>query len=61
MQYEESGEKKPSYFEYSQFVLLSFQIYHCYAYSENNALNNEETVLREEHMYLEAALYHTNL
>ena len=47
-------------FEYSQFVLLSLQIYH-YVYSENNALNYQEMVPREEHMYLEATLYHTNL
>ena len=38
-------------------MLLSLQIYHCYVYSENNALNYQGTVLQEEHMYLEATLY----
>ena len=28
-----------SYFEYSQFILLSLQIYHCCAYSERNVLS----------------------
>ena len=44
--------EKPSYFEYSQFVLLSLQIYHCYVYSENNALNYRGTVFQEEHFYI---------
>ena len=31
--------ERRSYFEYSQFILLSLQIYHCCVYSERNVLS----------------------
>ena len=52
--------EKPSYFEYSQFVLLSLPNISFLWYFQNNALNYQGTVLQEERMYLEAVLHHTN-
>ena len=52
--------EKPSYFEYSQFVLLSLPNISFLWYFQNNALNYQGTVLQEEHLYPEAVFHHTN-
>jgi hypothetical protein len=44
----------------SEFALPLPQIYHCYAYSENNVLSYSVMTLQAAHMFLGDGFYHIN-
>jgi len=50
--------KKGNYFKLHHFLPLFTRIYHCYVYSENNALTYSVITLQAAHMHLENGVYH---